>query len=127
MIGLLGVFALVVLALSSYSKRTNQRRQEEQERMLADELVPGAWVHTRVGFYGRFVDIDGDVVILETPSGEETYWNKAVVRGVGDLPFAIEEHVEAWQDGEEVVFEAEDNQTGDTELPFSEDETGDKE
>lgn len=95
MIGLLVVMALVLFGFNSFSKRANQRRQEERDRTLAEEMVPGVWVHTKVGFYGRFVDLDGDVVILETPSGEETYWNKMVIQSVGDLPFAMEEVQEA--------------------------------
>ena len=29
----------------------------------------------------------GDVIILETPSGEETYWLRAAIRAVTDPPF----------------------------------------
>lgn len=90
---MLVIMGLVFFGLNSFTKRSNQKRTAERDRMLQDEMVPGAWVHTTVGFYGRFVDLDGDVLILETPGGVETYWNKAVVRTVGDLPFEVEEEV----------------------------------
>lgn len=91
---MLGLMAVAFIGLNMFSKRSNQKRIDEKERMIREELVPGVWVHTSVGFFGRFVEIDGDVLILETPSGEETYWNKAVIRSVGDLPFEAEEDAE---------------------------------
>ncbi|WP_350259162.1 preprotein translocase subunit YajC [Scrofimicrobium sp. R131] len=104
MIIMLGLMVVAFIALSSFSKRSAQKRQVEHERMLAEQLVPGAWVHTSVGFFGRFVDLDGNVVILETPSGEETYWDKRVIRSVGELPFETEEteieEVEEYSDEE---------------------------
>jgi len=48
-------------------------------------------VKTTGGFWGRFVDRDGDVVILETPGGTETYWEMSVVRDLGEPPFASDE------------------------------------
>ena len=54
---------------------------------MSELMVPGAWVQTYSGFFGRFVDTDGDVIILETPSGEETYWLRAAIRAVTDPPF----------------------------------------
>ncbi len=97
-----------VFALNAWSKKSQNKRQEEQERMMKEQLVPGAWVHTRVGFFGRFVDLDGDVLILETVGGEETYWNKAVISSVGDLPFAPDEQEES--DAIEEVTEPTDSE-----------------
>lgn len=99
---MLAVMALVFFALNSFTKRSNQKRTDERDRMLREDLTPGAWVHTSVGFYGRFVDLDGDVLILETPGGVETYWNKAVVRTIGDLPFEAEDEFEESVDGGEI-------------------------
>lgn len=73
--------------MNTFSKRSQKKRLDEREQMFKTDLIPGVWVQTLSGFYGRFVDIDGDVVILETPSGEETYWIKAAIRGVGEPPF----------------------------------------
>ena len=60
---------------------------DEAEKTMSELMVPGAWVQTYSGFFGRFVDTDGDVIILETPSGEETYWLRAAIRAVTDPPF----------------------------------------
>lgn len=105
---MLGLMVVAFIALSSFSKRSAQKKQAEHERLLSEQLVPGVWVHTTIGFFGRFVDLDGNVVILETPSGEETYWDKRVVRSVGELPFEaeeIEEIVDVDGDDDEIQVE----------------------
>lgn len=93
---MLGLMVVAFLVLTSFSKKNAQKRQAEHERQLAEQLKPGVWVHTSVGFFGRFVDMDGKVVILETPSGEETYWDKRVIRSVDDLPFEADPEDEAY-------------------------------
>lgn len=87
----MGVLVVAMFVMNSFAKRSQAKRKEEQERTMREQMIPGAWVQTYSGFFGRFVDIDGDVIILETPGGEETYWLKAAVRAVTDPPFeAIE-------------------------------------
>ncbi|WP_099331990.1 preprotein translocase subunit YajC [Actinomyces minihominis] len=83
----MGVLVVGMFVMNSFAKKSQKKRQDEQERTMREQMVPGAWVQTYSGFFGRFVDIDGDVVILETPSGEETYWLRAAVRAVTDPPF----------------------------------------
>ncbi len=73
--------------MNSFSKRSQQKQKAEREKMMNEAMVTGAWVQTFSGFFGRFVDVDGDVVILETPSGEETYWLQAAIKGVIEPPF----------------------------------------
>lgn len=89
MVLLLVVFLAVMLLLNWWGKRSQLRQQEERDKMMSEQLKPGVWVYTAVGFYGRFVDLDGDVLILETPGGVETYWNKAVLRSVSEPPFEL--------------------------------------
>lgn len=89
MIVLLAILLVFMFGMNWFGKRSQQKLQAEHEKMMSEQLVPGAWVYTAVGFYGRFVDLDGDVLILETPGGEETYWNKAVLRSVGEPPFEV--------------------------------------
>ena len=108
---MLGIMAVVFIGVNSWGKKKNQQREAEHQRMLSEEMVPGAWVHTRVGFYGRFVDLDGDVVILETPGGTETYWNRAIIASVGELPFA-DDPAEADEADVDVVVVEEDLATG---------------
>ncbi len=83
----MGVLVVGMFVMNSFAKKSAKKRQDEQERTMREQMVPGVWVQTFSGFFGRFVDFDGDVVILETPSGEETYWIKAAIRAVNDPPF----------------------------------------
>ena len=76
-----------MFVMNSFAKKSQKKRQDEAEKTMSDLMVPGAWVQTYSGFFGRFVDTDGDVIILETPSGEETYWLRAAIRAVTDPPF----------------------------------------
>mgnify|MGYP002737934231 FL=1 len=76
-----------MFVMNSFAKKSQKKRQDEAAKTMAELLVPGAWVQTFSGFFGRFVDTDGDVIILETPSGEETYWLRAAIRAVTDPPF----------------------------------------
>ena len=76
-----------MFVMNSFAKKSQKKRQDEAEKTMRELMVPGAWVQTYSGFFGRFVDNDGDVIILETPSGEETYWLRAAVRAVTDPPF----------------------------------------
>lgn len=92
------VFLLVMLLLLVFmmwsgnrSRKKMQQQQEDQRQRLADGMVAGAWMKTTSGFWGRFVDRDGDVVILETPNGTETYWDIAAIRDLGEPPFASDE------------------------------------
>ena len=76
-----------MFVMNSFAKKSQKKRQDEAEKTMSELMVPGAWVQTYSGFFGRFVDTDGDVLILETPSGEETYWLRAAIRAVTDPPF----------------------------------------
>lgn len=80
--------------MSQFSKKQAQKRADAREERLSNEMVPGVWVQTYSGFFGRFVDKDGKVVILETPSGEETYWLEAAVSTVGEPPFEVIEEID---------------------------------
>ena len=76
-----------MFVMNSFAKKSQKKRQDEAAKTMAELMVPGAWVQTYSGFFGRFVDTDGDVIILDTPSGEETYWLRAAIRAVTDPPF----------------------------------------
>ena len=68
------LLALILIAMMWYSSRGRKKmaeRQAQMERDMNEKLVPGAWVKTAVGFWGRFVDQDGDIVVLETIDGTE--------------------------------------------------------
>lgn len=88
---IMAVMLVAMMLLSSRSRKKMMQQQQDRERKLVEGLVPGAWVKTAFGFWGRFVDQDGDIVILETPDGTETYWERQSIRDVGEPPFATEE------------------------------------
>ena len=71
-----------------FSSRNAKKKQAEQRDKLANDMVPGAWVMTTSGFYGRYVETDGDVIVLETSDGTETLWTSRAIVSVGNPPFA---------------------------------------
>lgn len=86
---LLMLVALPLLMLASSRGRKNVLAQQaERERHLREDLEPGTWVMTASGYYGRFVDVDGDTIVLENPGGGETYWKLQAVATTGESPFA---------------------------------------
>ena len=84
-----------LMLVSRFANRQQQKMLEEQRRRTAEALVVGNWVKTRAGFYGTVVEIDGDVVTLATPLGDESLWEKSAILGAEEPPFAS-----AAQDGE---------------------------
>lgn len=70
------------------SSRARKKQQQKQAKMQAN-LEPGTWVRTIGGMYLRFVDQDGDLMVLETPGGQELYFNKRAVAGPEEPPFAV--------------------------------------
>ncbi len=97
-----------LLLMNQFAKRSQAKRTAERDKMLNEAMVPGAWIQTFSGFFGRYVDTDGDVIILETPKGEETYWLKAAVKGVIEPPFEVVEDEEAVVDAIAADADADD-------------------
>lgn len=91
--------------ISRFANRQQQKMLEEQKRRTAEALVVGNWVKTRAGFYGTVVEIDGDVVTLATPLGDESLWETSAILGAEEPPFASAE-----QDGE--AQDAQDDDAG---------------
>lgn len=99
---MLGILLIAMMWFSNRSRQKAAEKQAERERQLAEELVPGAWVRTAVGFWGRFVDQDGDVVVLETVDGTEMYWDRQMIREVGTQPPFAAESQEADEEPEAI-------------------------
>lgn len=85
---LIVVVGLVAMMFFSSRARKKQIAQMEQ---LQDSLQPGTWVRTGSGMYGIVDDVDGDVVILRTPDGDESYWDKRAISHVQEPPFASDD------------------------------------
>lgn len=86
--GLLLAVIAAFLVMMVFSSRNAKKKQAEQRDKLANDMVPGAWVMTTSGFYGRYVETDGDVIVLETSDGTETLWTSRAIVSVGNPPFA---------------------------------------
>lgn len=84
LLAVIGAFLLMMI----FSSRNAKKKQLEQRDKLANDMVPGAWVMTTSGFYGRYVETDGDVIVLETSDGTETLWTSRAIVSVGNPPFA---------------------------------------
>ena len=89
---------VVMIAFMWWSSRSRKKQMEKMEQDKREQLAavtPGEWVRTRVGFWGRFVDLDGDIVVLETTDGHEMYWEREMIAEIGGQPLASTEDDEA--------------------------------
>ncbi len=80
---------IVMIAFMWWSSRSRKKQMEKMEQDKREQLAavtPGEWVRTRVGFWGRFVDLDGDIVVLETTDGHEMYWEREMIAEIGGQP-----------------------------------------
>ena len=71
---------------SSTSRKKQMAKMEQEKRDQLAAVKPGEWVRTRVGFWGRFVDLDGDIIVLETTDGHEMYWEREMIAEIGGQP-----------------------------------------
>ena len=78
-----------MLLMMWFVSRRQRAMQEEQKRRTEKGLVPGNWVRTIGGFYGTVVEVDGDVVTLATPLGDESLWNRRSIAVAEEPPFAV--------------------------------------
>ena len=92
-----------LILVSRFANKQQQKMLEEQRRRTAEALVVGNWVKTRAGFYGTVVEIDGDVVTLATPLGDESLWEKSAILGAEEPPFASTAQDDETQDAQDDV------------------------
>jgi len=81
------IMLIGMLLMMWFVSRRQRAVQEEQKRRTEEGLVPGNWVRTIGGFYGTVVEVDGDVVTLATPLGDETLWSKRAIAAIEEPPF----------------------------------------
>ncbi|MFH5823227.1 preprotein translocase subunit YajC [Georgenia sp. AZ-5] len=82
------IFLALMIAMMWFVTSRGKKQQAQQRQRLEEQLVPGTWVMTIGGFFGRVIEIDGDVVTLESPSGVETIWVKSAIREAKEPPYA---------------------------------------
>ena len=106
MLLIMAAFLIVFMMWSSRSRRQQMQKLEQEKRDQLAAVTPGEWVRTRVGFWGRFVDLDGDIVVLETSNGHEMYWEREMIAEIGGQPPLAEvEQTDASADEAETVEE----------------------
>jgi preprotein translocase subunit YajC len=84
---LLIIMVLAVGAMFLLTSRT--RKQQRQAGEFRQHLVVGDDVMTGSGLFGTIVDIDGDVITLESPSGGRTDWLRGAIAKLAEPPYAV--------------------------------------
>ena len=115
---LIAVFGLMMWMMSRGAKKQRQAAQD-----LRAGLEVGQQVMTASGFYGTIVDIDGDVITLESTPGVETLWKREAISAVTEPPFAVEDDVEDDEDDQATDVEVPDDASTLTEEPEAPAET----
>ena len=86
MLLIMAAFLIVFMMWTTRSRKKQMEKMEQDKRDQLAAVTPGEWVRTRWGFWGRFVDLDGDIVVLETSDGHEMYWERFVIAEIGGQP-----------------------------------------
>lgn len=81
---LIAVFGLMMWMMSRGAKK-----QRDAAAAVRNSLEVGQQVMTASGFYGTIVDVDGDVITLESTPGVETMWKREAIHSVTEPPFAV--------------------------------------
>lgn len=88
------ILTVFMIGLFWLMSRGAKKAQKAQVAKREEALVVGNNVMTQSGFFGRIVDIDGDAVTLESPSGDETVWLRTAIMGQMDIPLGQSEEDE---------------------------------
>lgn len=109
MLWMLIVMVLAFWLMSRFARRQQEKMTAQQNARIEEAMVPGTWVRTRAGFYGKVVEVDGEVVTLATALGDESLWAKSSVLGAEEPPFAsVEDEPAELVDGEVLADDGDD-------------------
>lgn len=108
------LFMVIMMWGLNFMNRKTQKRQQDER---ASAIVLGNHVVTTAGFLGKIVDIDGDAITLESPSGEESVWLRGAIAGQMEIPVAGISEVDAAALDAEVSAEEEVAAGEDSENP----------
>jgi len=70
---------IVVLFGAMFLMTRSTRKKQKQAADFRDSMQPGTQVMTASGYVGSVVSIDGDLVTLESESGNRTKWVRAAI------------------------------------------------
>lgn len=104
------ILTVAMIGLFWLMSRGAKKAQKAQAAKREEALVVGNNVVTQAGFFGRIVDIDGDAVTLESPSGDETVWMRTAIVAQMDIPLGRTD--EDTDDVEEFVADVEAEPSG---------------
>lgn len=93
-----------------------QRKMRKEQAALMQTLAPGADVMTHGGLYGTVVEVDDDVVVLETSPGVTMRWAKRAIATVVTPPVDdedLEDSDEEYDEDEYSDEEYADDEYGD--------------
>ena len=93
-----------------------QRKMRKEQAALLQSLAPGTDVMTHGGLYGTVVEIDDDVVVLETSPGVTMRWAKRAIATVVTPPADDADESDEDLDDEEYEDEYADEEYTDAEL-----------
>lgn len=80
---------MMLLAVGAMFLLTNRtRKQQAKAAQVRQNLAIGDEVMTGSGLFGTIIDIDGDVITLESPSGAQTDWLRAAISKHATPPYA---------------------------------------
>mgnify|MGYP001758899822 FL=1 len=96
---------MIVFMRRSGQKRASQ--MEEQRKSMEQMMTPGTWVRTTSGFFGKVVEVSGEVITLSNLTGEETLWDIRAIAKVEDPNFGTVKDSDA---GEQTAAEASDSE-----------------
>ncbi|STY77043.1 preprotein translocase subunit YajC [Mobiluncus curtisii] len=85
-----GILGLAFLLMIIFMRRSGQKRlsqMEEQRKSMEQMMTPGTWVRTTSGFFGKVVEVSGEVITLTNLTGEETLWDIRAIAKVEDPNF----------------------------------------
>lgn len=84
---------LVMLVMMLVFRYFGNKQAQKAKARRDSALTIGTSVRTHAGYYGTIVDIDGDTVTLESPTGDESVWHKNAIFGAEEPPFALPDEV----------------------------------
>ena len=98
-----GFYIIIALAFGAMwlmSSRT--RKQQQAAQQFRNTLEPGDEVMTGSGLFGTVVEVEGDVITLESTPGSRTRWLRAAISKKIDPPVAEIGEIEADDEDEPI-------------------------
>lgn len=107
---------LIILALAfgaMWLMTSRTRKQQKEAANFRANLTPGQEVMTGSGLFGTVVDVEDDVVTLETSPGVTSRWLRPAIAKLVDPPVATDDDDEDELEDEDDYLEDEALEDGD--------------